>query len=109
MNFVVDAQLPPGLVRWLADKGHAAEHVQELGLHDAEDIAIWNHAVSVSAVIVTKDEDFAERAARTQGAPTIVWLRIGNSTNQALFKWLEPRWSEIIELIEAGNRLIEVR
>ena len=27
MHFVVDAQLPPGLARVLAAKGHTAEHV----------------------------------------------------------------------------------
>ena len=27
----------------------------------AEDFVIWNHALGVNAIIVTKDEDFAER------------------------------------------------
>ena len=29
MRVLVDAQLPPALVRWLADKGHEAEHVAD--------------------------------------------------------------------------------
>ncbi len=109
MNFLVDAQLPPGLARWLTDQGHFAQHVEELGLADAEDSTIWNHAVSIDAVIVTKDEDFAERTSRTALGPVIVWLRIGNSTNRVLLQWLEPRWSVISQLLNDGNRLIEVR
>ena len=80
----VDAQLPPGLARWLAEQGHSAQHVDELGLSDAEDLTIWNHALSADAIIVTKDEDFAERTARTATGPIIVWLRIGNCTRQQL-------------------------
>ena len=65
--------------------------------------------MSSEAIIVTKDEDFAERMARTTSGPVIVWLRIGNSTNRALLEWLEPRWTQVTVLLDAGNRLIEVR
>ena len=41
MNFLVDAQLPPGLAHWLAEQGHSAQHVLELGFAEAEDITIW--------------------------------------------------------------------
>ena len=81
MNFLVDAQLPPGLARWLADQGHSAQHVNDFSLAGAEDFVIWNHARDIDAIIVTKDEDFAERTARTAVGPVIVWLRIGNATN----------------------------
>lgn len=109
MNFLIDAQLPPGLIRWLTDRGNTAKHVFELDLADAEDKTIWDYAFKSKAVIVTKDEDFAERTARTAVGPTIVWLRVGNSTNKALFSWLEPRWNEVVELLNSDHRLIEVR
>ncbi len=109
MNFVVDAQLPPGLAHWLAAQGHSAQHVHELELAGAADDKIWNHALTTGAIIVTKDEDFAERTARTAIGPIILWLRIGNSTNRALMRWLEPRWTDITDFLNAGNRLIEVR
>ena len=109
MTFLVDAQLPPALARWLWQQGHAAQHVEDLGLCDAEDAMVWNHASSSDATIVTKDEDFAERAARDTSGPVIVWLRVGNTTNQALLEWLAPRWLDIVMLLDAGNRVIEVR
>ena len=74
-----------------------------------EDSVIWNHALGVASIIVTKDEDFAERTARTAVGPVIVWLRIGNATNHALLEWLEPRWSSVVQLLIDDNRLIEVR
>jgi predicted nuclease of predicted toxin-antitoxin system len=90
-------------------QGHSAEHVHDVNLRDADDIGVWNHALNRGAIIVTKDEDFAERTARTTSGPVIIWLRIGNATNRALLQWLEPRWAEITAHLDAGDRLIEVR
>ena len=44
MRFLVDAQLPPALARWLGEKGFAATAVRELGLRDSDDGSIWNFA-----------------------------------------------------------------
>jgi hypothetical protein len=45
MRFLVDAQLPPALGRWLAEAGHEAKHVEDVGLRDAEDSPIWRYAL----------------------------------------------------------------
>ena len=108
MKFLIDAQLPPGLAGWLIEKGHPATHVNDIFLTAAEDHEIWDHALESGSIIITKDEDFAERVSRTTGGPVVVWLRIGNATNRNLFRWLEPRWGSVIQLLEDGNRLIEV-
>ncbi len=109
MKFLIDAQLPPKLTQWLNEQGFAAEHVFDVLLSDSDDIAIWNQALTTGAIIITKDEDFAERAARTLARPVIVWLRVGNATNKALIKWLIPRWPAILQLLSDGHRLVEVR
>ena len=109
MTFLVDAQLPLALARWLSQQGHTAQHVDDIGLREADDQEIWNQALSTGAIVVTKDEDFAERTARTTSGPVILWLRIGNATNRALMLWLIPRWAPITTLLDAGHRLIEVR
>jgi len=105
--FLVDAQLPPA--DWLTRQGHTAQHVDELGLREADDIVIWNHALSAGAVVITKDEDFGERTTRSSTGPVILWLRVGNATNRVLLQWLTPRWTQITALLDAGHRLIEVR
>ncbi len=61
MKFLVDAQLPPALARWLREAGHEAQAVRDAGLLEAEDGAIWNHALAIGAAIITKDEDFSQR------------------------------------------------
>jgi predicted nuclease of predicted toxin-antitoxin system len=109
VRFLVDAQLPPQLARWLVEFGHEAEHVEAVGLRDAPDSRIWEYALRKGAVIMTKDEDFAARAARASSAPVIVWLRVGNATNPALRVWIARRAEGMVRFIEGGSRLVEVR
>ena len=108
MKFLVDAQLPPALAGWLRAAGHEAGHVEEVGLREADDGAIWAHALQTGAIIVTKDEDFAARSAQAAIAPAIVWLRAGNTTNRVLRAWIEPRLAGIVQLAGQNHRLIEV-
>jgi predicted nuclease of predicted toxin-antitoxin system len=108
VKFLIDAQLPPALGRWLSTGGHEAEHVGDVGLLEASDTAVWSYALRTGAVIVTKDEDFAERSTRIEPAPVIVWLRVGNGTNRALLLWIEPRWGGVMKFLQQGSRLVEV-
>ncbi len=67
MRFLVDAQLPAALARWLATKGHEAEHVADLDMQAAPDSTIWNHALYAGRSILTKDEDFAQHKVLVEG------------------------------------------
>lgn len=109
MRFLADAQLPPALARLLREHGHAAEHVTEIGPADAPDRDIWRYALEHGAVIVTKDEDFADMVATGREAPPVVWVRIGNSRRAVLLVWFEPLIEQIVEMVNSGHRLIELR
>lgn len=93
----------------LSDRDHHAEHVFGIGLAEAPDRDIWRYAIEHGAVIVTKDEDFPDMVALSPDPPAVVWLRVGNTRRQALLDWFEPQVSTIVELLETGNRLIELR
>jgi predicted nuclease of predicted toxin-antitoxin system len=109
IRFLIDAQLPPLLVRVIVEAGYSAEHVEDAGLRHANDRDIWEYAVRQQAVIVTKDEDFVELFRRQSSGPVIVWLRIGNAANTALLAWFLRILPAIVVRVEAGDRLIEVR
>ena len=53
MRFLVDAQLPPALARWLAERGHIAEHVFDLGQTTADGRKIWEYEAAAGASIAT--------------------------------------------------------
>ena len=109
MNFLVGAQLPPALARWLTEQGHQAVHVERLGLLRAEDAAIWKRALDDGLIIVTKDEDFVDRWLVSSERPVLVWIRRGNCSNQALIAWLQPLWPEAARRLEQGDQLVELR
>jgi predicted nuclease of predicted toxin-antitoxin system len=108
MRFLIDAQLPPALVRFLRDVGHPCDHVSQLAMLPADDSLIWNHADRTQSVIITKDEDFPTRRMLGDAGPAIVWLRVGNCSNRALLQWFKPMLPEIIARLKAGEILIEV-
>jgi predicted nuclease of predicted toxin-antitoxin system len=94
MKFLVDAQMPPQLATWLRARGHEAVAAREVGLGD---------------VIVTKDEDFAELAARSDTGPQVLWVRTGNLVNKVLLERFAAAWPEAEPLLAAGARLVELR
>jgi predicted nuclease of predicted toxin-antitoxin system len=108
MRFLVDAQLPVALARWLATDGHQAEHVADLGLAGATDKAIWDFALSNGAVILSKDEDFAQRKALAEHAPRVVWIRLPNTRKRELLDWFSRALPKVLEALERGETLIEV-
>ncbi|MCI1749352.1 MAG: DUF5615 family PIN-like protein [Acidipropionibacterium sp.] len=109
MRFLVDAQLPPALTALLASHGHLAEHVIDIGPADAADVDLWNYALQHSAILVTKDEDFSQMTTWAAKSPTIVWIRVGNTRKKALLVWFEPLIDQIVDAVNAGNHIIELR
>ena len=108
MRFLVDAQLPPGLARWLTAEGYPSDHVNDLGIGPATDARIEAEARRLGPVIWSKDVDFAERAQRRPGLQ-VVWLRLGNTTNAALRERLAPHLETLAAALAAGETLIEIR
>lgn len=109
MRFLVDAQLPPGLAERLRDIGHEAVHVREIELGDAADAAIWRHACYAHMVLVTKDQDFLSLVRSSQPATPVILVRLGNTTNRALWAAIGPVMGEAIKAIEDGEAIVEIR
>jgi predicted nuclease of predicted toxin-antitoxin system len=108
----IDAQLPPALARWLqTEHGTDARHVVELGLHGARDAEIFEaaRAASEPVAVVTKDDDFARLLERHGPPPQVVWLRCGNVTNRELRRIVLDAWPQALNLLAAGEALIELR
>jgi predicted nuclease of predicted toxin-antitoxin system len=109
VRFLIDAQLPPELARYLLSRGHQAEHVFELKLATASDRRIWNHALAQNAALITKDEDFVTmRALSRDNGPAIVWVRVGNTTTRALVAVFDSVLPGLIAAIERGETVIQI-
>jgi predicted nuclease of predicted toxin-antitoxin system len=107
MRFLVDAQLAPALCGWFGERGYDAEHVGRRLGGQTPDAAIAALAAAEGSVLVTKDDDFALRHPPTDYQ--LVWIRCGNVANRALREWPFDRWPMLLEKLEAGEPLVEVR
>ena len=87
MRFLVDNQLPVALARYLTSRGMESLHVLDVGLAQASDSGIWQHASAGAWVVVSKDEDFLHRAARPGSSP-FSWFGSGWATAARAHSWM---------------------
>jgi predicted nuclease of predicted toxin-antitoxin system len=80
MKLLFDQNLSHRLLPALEDLFPDSLHVRLLGLAEADDLAIWNHAVKHDLVIVTQDSDYSDWNKLRGAPPKIVWLRCGNTS-----------------------------
>ena len=107
MKFLVDNQLPAALARWLSAKGFEAAHVLDLELNESDDERIWAHAAAQRMVVISKDDDFQNRATH-RGTVQVVWVRLGNCRNQALLDTFERQLPAVISALENGVSVVEL-
>lgn len=105
MNFLVDENLSPKLVQFLATKGVAAVHVAHIGMPGATDPEVWTYAFHHDQIVVTVNAaDFLHLAGSVDLHPGLVVLRaaVGLSRDEQ-WAWLEP----VIDwLMETGEALV---
>jgi predicted nuclease of predicted toxin-antitoxin system len=109
MKFLIDAQLPITLARWLRGRGCDAVHVLELDAGQWDDRAIWELAIDEARIVVSKDEDFFILATRPHSEGRLLWLRMGNCRTIDLISSLNRRWEFIDQAFADQQRIVEVR
>jgi predicted nuclease of predicted toxin-antitoxin system len=112
VNVVVDAQLPPAIAPWIAERfGVACRAIRETGLQAAGDQEIFQalRREGSGSVILTKDEDFVDLVTRLGPPPRVLWVRFGNVSNSALRAYLEVAWPRAVALLESGEPVVELR
>ena len=107
MQCLIDAQLPPALCSWFVEQGHEASYVAQVLGGQTPDGEIAHYAATNGLVLVTKDDDFVLR--HTPDTCRLIWVRCGNITNRALRDWLSVRWPALVDRLDEGDRLVEMR
>ncbi|HEY2675355.1 MAG TPA: DUF5615 family PIN-like protein [Steroidobacteraceae bacterium] len=85
MKILVDMNLSPRWVEFLASAGHECVHWCSIGDADAPDIALMEHAAKHDCVVLTHDLDFGGILAATAGKkPSVVQIRAENLSPAAI-------------------------
>ncbi|MFY9343834.1 MAG: DUF5615 family PIN-like protein [Planctomycetota bacterium] len=108
MKFFIDNQLPLQLARHLAASGHDAVHVLEIGMDEADDVAIWKHAAQQERVVISKDEDLFYLAKRIGDRGRLLWVRLGNCRKAALLAAFDSELPDILAAFDSGQRIVEL-
>ncbi len=86
MKFLVDHNLSPKLTHFLEPWFPGSVHTMELGFERSPDHDLWAYAAEHGFSILTKDTDFEKYSLLRGAPPKVVWLRIGNATNNVVMQ-----------------------
>lgn len=106
MTFLLDENLSWRLVKRLADIYPGCAHVNEMSLERGADETIWKRAAASALAIVSKDDDFRQRAMVFGAPPKTIWLRLGNASTARIEHVLRSREIEIRVFLADGDQAI---
>jgi predicted nuclease of predicted toxin-antitoxin system len=89
--------------------GSQQDSLREIGLRDADDHEIFAKARSAEAVVMTKDRDFLHLPFEPGPPHQVIWLRVGNSSNQALQAVLLRTLEAAVASVGEGEPWVEIR
>ena len=101
MKFLVDAQLPQRLARWLRSEGHEVIHTHELPEGNRTgDTAINELSVREQRVVIIKDEDFVDTFLLRQQPYKLLLVATGNISNRELEQLFQNNLEDVVKLFE---------
>lgn len=90
MKFIVDAQLPNKLVKFIRKKGFDVIHTDDLpGKDRTSDSEIRRIAKEQDRIVITKDNDFWESHVLKNDPPNLFLISTGNIRNKELLELFE--------------------
>ncbi|MEZ4826157.1 MAG: DUF5615 family PIN-like protein [Bacteroidia bacterium] len=96
MKFIIDAQLPLGLQKWLLDKGYDVIHTNDLPPVDQD------------RVVISKDSDFFKHYLLNNTPRRLLMISTGNIINKELIRLFELNFDQIKELFDEGGLVVEI-
>ncbi len=110
MMIWLDAQLSPAIATWISIQyAVPAVALRDLGLRDATNRETFFAARASDVVVMTKDNDFVALLEMLGPPPKVIWLTCGNTSNIRLKEILAETLEKAIELLQAGEKLVEIK
>lgn len=108
MKFLVDAQLPARLARFLTAAGHDSLHTTELpDGNRTTDQQIATIADADGRVVVTKDRDFRDGHILQRSPRQLLVVATGNVSNDDLLRTIKAHLETIVAALNESN-LVEI-
>jgi len=106
MKLLFDENLSPKLPPLVVASFPGSQHVRELALKGQTDEQIWNYAKANGFTILSKDQDFYQRALLYGAPPKFVWLCLGNCTRDDLLALIRRHESKILAFETSAESIL---
>ena len=104
MKFLVDAQLPVRLARFLQANGYDTLHTKDLPQENAtSDSIINNISIEQKRIVITKDADFVDSFLTIDKPFKLLLVSTGNIKNSELEKIFNNNLSVLVNLLQDNN------
>lgn len=101
MKFLIDAQLPHRLSRWLQAEDHDAVHTRDLPeKNQTIDTIINEFSIREQRVLITKDEDFVDLFLLRHEPYKLLLVATGNIDNKELQQLFQNNLNAIVQAFE---------
>jgi predicted nuclease of predicted toxin-antitoxin system len=104
MKLLFDQNISFRILRLLPDSFSDCRQVSSVGLHNRDDVEIWQYAQRNGFTIVTFDADFFDLSILRGFPPKIVWLRTGNLTTSEIAELIILNYLNIISFINNSDQ-----
>jgi predicted nuclease of predicted toxin-antitoxin system len=106
MKFLVDAQLPIRLARWLQSAGYDTLHTRDLPQQNSTpDSDINQLSVQEQRIVITKDSDFVDSFLLQQQPYKLLMITTGNINNTELERLFSQNLPQIVTLFQIHSYL----
>jgi len=101
MKFIIDAQLPFALSKYLEHKGFDVIHTDDLPNKEyTTDNEIREISIKENRIVITKDSDFLDSFYVNSIPPKLLLVSTGNIKNKALLSLFDSNIEKIVELFD---------
>jgi predicted nuclease of predicted toxin-antitoxin system len=97
VKLLLDENLSHRILPRILDRYPDSSHVNDHGLQQADDEAVWVFAAQNGFTIVSKDADFHQRSLVRGHPPKFIYLRLGNCSTQRIVDILRDQYDVIQE------------
>ena len=108
MNLLFDENLSARLVELLAEEFPGSAHLEQALGRGRTDAEVWQHAIAHGCAIVSKDNDFRQRAFMSGPPPKVIWLEAGNAGTEKLVELLRAQRRQVNRFGSGGEESLLV-
>jgi predicted nuclease of predicted toxin-antitoxin system len=106
VRLLFDENLSARLVALLASEFPGSAHVKQAIGRRSPDADLWQFAILQGYAIVSKDNDFRQRAFVSGPPPKVIWLDVGNAGTTKIFELLRSRATEVNRFGESAQEAL---